>query len=287
MISKVCGFIVAMSIMGLICSVIWLLFTLLMKKNKMKAMVFIIIFFSCIIVFTLMGTASAYTSGELVAQNRTESLNKGIKIDDTTQTITNSEKRDKSITQKSVKKQDKKKVSRKKEEPETETEQKSVIEKKNNNTKKVTSTESENKSTENKTISESDYKSSCTEMWYDDIFFSKKDLDKKLVKLDLFVEEDRFYTIGTIEASSSLYDILKEYDLQRSFFYCGVNRSNEKKEYAGAGQLSLYIPNSYTDTIKTGDHLIVYGQIIEYSTNTWDGYNKCSVVPKYITNNGQ
>lgn len=287
MISKVCAFIVAMSIMGLICSVIWLLFTLLMKKRKMKAMVSIILFFSCIIVFTLIGATSAYISGELVVQNRNKSSSKGIKTDDTTQTITNSEKRDKNITQKSVEKQDQKAITRKKVEATTETEQKLVTEKKNNDVKNVTSTEFENKSTENKTISESDYKSSCTEMWYDDIFFSEKDLDKKLVKLDLFVEEDRFYTIGTIEASSSLYDMLKEYDLQRSFFYCGVNRSNEKKEYAGAGQLSLYIPNSYTDTIKTGDHLIVYGQIIEYSTNTWDGYNKCSVVPKYITNNGQ
>lgn len=39
--------------------------------------------------------------------------------------------------------------------------------------------------------------------------------------------------------------------------------------------------------IVAGDHLIVYGQIVDYSRNTLDGYNECYFIPRFIENNGQ
>lgn len=120
-------------------------------------------------------------------------------------------------------------------------------------------------------------------MWHDDIFFSKQDLDGSYVKLDLFVEESRFYKSDVLMSNTQLADFLHNNGLSRSFFFCGVNREGQIAGYAG-GQMNLYIQteNTYGE-IKTGDHLIVYGKIAGYSTNTWDGYNSCGIIPKYIS----
>lgn len=136
-------------------------------------------------------------------------------------------------------------------------------------------------------LSEEEYKDLCTELWYDDIFFSEENLDGKLVKLDLFVEEERFFKAESLYNSMAV-DFINEFDLQRNFYYCGVQRENENS-YVG-GQISMYFPRDCgysTSDMTEGDHLIVYGEIISYSRLTYDGYNSCSIIPRYIENNGQ
>lgn len=136
-------------------------------------------------------------------------------------------------------------------------------------------------------LSESDYKSQCQELWHDDIFFSDNDLEGQLVKLDLFVEEGRFFESDAMY-NVTTSDFIKEYDLQRSFYFCGVPR---KDDYSYMGRhISLYFTNKYgfsSSDMKEGDHLIVYGEIIDYSTMTSDGYNSCGIIPRFIENNGQ
>jgi len=126
-------------------------------------------------------------------------------------------------------------------------------------------------------LSESDYKSKCNELWHDDIFFSKTDLDGQYVKLDLFAEEPRYF--NSVQDSDTT-DFIKKYDIKRDFTLCGINRK-DANSYVN-GQITLYMPKSIDITIKTGGHYIVYGQIVEYSRTSSNGYNKCSLLPKYI-----
>lgn len=136
-------------------------------------------------------------------------------------------------------------------------------------------------------LSEEEYRKKCKELWHDDIFFGHGIDNGDLVKLDLFVEEERFFKIEALYGLP-ITELIDNYDLQRTFFYCGVQRK-EEFSYIG-GQINLFFSNLYdysSSDIKEGDHLIIYGEIVEFSINTSDGYNYCSVIPRYIENNGQ
>lgn len=136
-------------------------------------------------------------------------------------------------------------------------------------------------------LSEEEFKAQCTELWHDDVFFSDSLSVGDYVKLDLFLEEERYFNADSIY-NNIASDFINEHNLQRSFYYCGVRREDEMS-YMG-GQLSLYFPEDcgYSASDMTvGDHLIFYGEVIEFSTNTVDGYNYCGIIPRYIENNGQ
>lgn len=138
------------------------------------------------------------------------------------------------------------------------------------------------------TISDEEFMSQCSEKWHDDIFFSKDDLEGQYVKLDLFIEENYFFTIDDMTSNYSVRELVDKYGVQRDFFKCGVNRPDNSGYMSG--QISLYFPEQSgisADSFSVGDHVTVYGKIIEYSTNTWDGYNGCWVIPKRVLNNGQ
>lgn len=136
-------------------------------------------------------------------------------------------------------------------------------------------------------LSEDEFKLQCKEYWHDDIFFSDTLSEGDYIKLNLFVEEARFFESDAAYVWPSS-DLIKKYDLQKDFFYCGVQRKDEFS-YVG-GQINLFFSSQYECSsagIDTGDHLVVYGEIIEFSTTSVDGYNYCSVIPRYIENNGQ
>lgn len=142
-------------------------------------------------------------------------------------------------------------------------------------------------STNAEELSDEEFQMQCTELWHDDIFFSNNISKGNYVKLDLFVEEARFFDLDAVYVWPSS-DLITTYDLRRDFFYCGVQREDEYS-YVG-GQINLLFSNQYecsSSDINVGDHLIVYGEVIEFSTITTDGYNYCSVIPRYIENNGQ
>lgn len=128
-------------------------------------------------------------------------------------------------------------------------------------------------------LNEKDYKAMCKELWHDDIFFSSKNIKEQYVKLDLFAEEARYFNTTAL-SDKTTSDFIKKYDIKRDFMLCGINRK-DANSYVG-GQITVYLPNSLDITLKTGGHYIAYGQIVEYSTTTFNGYNKCSFLPKYI-----
>ena len=129
-------------------------------------------------------------------------------------------------------------------------------------------------------LSEQQYKEYCEELWHDDVFFSKDNLKGRHVRLEVYIEESmRFETFP----DQTVIDFINEYNLQRDLFACGVSRG-EPNSYVG-GQISIYFSDDYgykQSYYETGQELIIYGEIVDYSRNTWDGYNICGVIPRYI-----
>lgn len=132
-------------------------------------------------------------------------------------------------------------------------------------------------------LSEDEYKALCEELWYDDIFFSKESLNGKYVKLYLFIEEEKLITADDMIYDSLVSTFVHDHDLERTYYECGVLRQNTNS-YVG-GQIELFIPkdsNCLPDDFGVEKKIVLYGEIINYSTVTWDGYNECGVIPRYI-----
>lgn len=132
-------------------------------------------------------------------------------------------------------------------------------------------------------VNDIDYKSKCEELWYDDIFFSKESLKGKYVKLYLFVEEENAFSIEDSMYDSTVSAFIQGNDLQRTFYKCGVLHEGTNS-YVG-GQIDLFIPSD-SDCLPDGfgveKKIVLYGEIVNYSTSTWNGYNECGVIPRYI-----
>ena len=130
---------------------------------------------------------------------------------------------------------------------------------------------------------EEEYKLLCNEYYYDDVFFSD-DINKgKFIKVHLMVSENYYFDADALYSTSFL-GLMKEWSLYRDFKKCSVLRENEDS-YAGKGKIDLYFSDKYEynpEDYDLGSKIIVYGEIISFSNNTWDGYNSVIVVPKYI-----
>lgn len=132
-------------------------------------------------------------------------------------------------------------------------------------------------------LTEEAYKSLCDEVYYDDVFFGEGDLEGKYVKIHLFLAEKYYFTADDMHSEVfRLYD--DKYNMRRDFFKASVLREGENS-YVGVGKVNLWFsddieidPNSY----KTGEHIIVYAEVISWSNNTTSGYNSVTIIPKYI-----
>jgi len=134
--------------------------------------------------------------------------------------------------------------------------------------------------TSSDTLSDEEYMAQCEQLWHDNIFFSSDSLEGKLVKLDLFVEEEMIFE----EADYLNSDTLSEYQIKRNYYNCGVKREGSDS-YMSPGKLRLCFSDKYSysaSDINVGDNIVVYGEVIDYSTISWDGYNFCVVVPRFI-----
>lgn len=136
--------------------------------------------------------------------------------------------------------------------------------------------------TEEVILTEEEYKELCEELWYNDIFFSEENLKGKNIKIFVYVEEQKFFKTESIY-DNTVSDFINEYSLKRDLLACGVRRKDEDS-YVG-GQINLYFSDDFDiDPMEcsTGEYYIVYGEIVDYSRNTWDGYNICGVIPHYM-----
>lgn len=293
-LNSLCAIIVGLALfLGLPISIIWLIIRLF-KKKSIKPL--IISACSCIgvtIIFSILGSAiwsrtddyqeylvDKQAEQESMEQAKSESVEQSAReLAEKEQIKNENVEEEKSATQKSESEPSEKPIDKS-------TQERDIQESAVDTHETTPEREIEAVAPENQNVlTEEEYKAQCEELWHDDIFFSEDNLEGKFVKLDLFVEEERFYDAETVMYNSMVSDFLKQYDVKRTFYFCGVNRKGEIASYMG-GQVSLYIPNDFDMELTVGDHLIFYGEIIEYSTMSWDGYNSCYLLPKFIVNNG-
>ena len=140
----------------------------------------------------------------------------------------------------------------------------------------------ENEDVPQKEYTEEEYKSMCKEMFYDEVFFGKEDLEGSYVKLNLFLSEKYRFT-SSDKLSSTLQEYDKKYNLKTNFYKCCVLREGTDS-YVGR-QINMWFSDNFgldPDEYKTGQKIIVYAQVISWSNNTWDGYNSVTIIPKYI-----
>lgn len=134
-------------------------------------------------------------------------------------------------------------------------------------------------------MTEDEYKGACDMLWYDEVFFSKENLEGDHVKLDVFVEEGKFFKAEAMSAYP-ISDMIKDYNIKRDFYLCGVQRQDEDS-YVGE-QIYVFFSDDYgysASDFTTGNHLIIYGEIIHYAGYKWEGYNECYILPRYIEYN--
>lgn len=150
------------------------------------------------------------------------------------------------------------------------------IKKRLNKTKKF-------KKVSNSSLSPKRYKKKCKQLYYNNVFFGKKDLEGKLVKLKVFVKRTKYLTNEGVMTNQDFY---KKWKLKRDCYEVSVKRKGSKS-YVGAGSVNLYFSNKKqykvdTSGISVGSKFTVYGEVVGWSNNTWNGYNDISVVARYI-----
>lgn len=137
----------------------------------------------------------------------------------------------------------------------------------------------------NTELTEDEYKAQCKELYYDDVFFEDDLLSINYVKLHLMISESYYFKMDTIY-NSSFSELMDKWSLYRDFYKCSVLRQNENS-YAGVGKIDLYFSSNYElnpDNYDLGNKVIVYGEVISFSKDYWDGYNNVIIIPKYIEN---
>lgn len=130
---------------------------------------------------------------------------------------------------------------------------------------------------------EEEYKAACQEMFFEDLTYSTESLKGKYVKVRMYIQENG------VMSPDMLYDaawmeLIQQYHLDRSYCLCGVY-SKETDTYGSGGQMGLFFPLDfgYTGTdFLPGEYITVYGKIIAYNVDYWDGHNSAYFVPRYI-----
>lgn len=123
----------------------------------------------------------------------------------------------------------------------------------------------------------------CAEFYYDDVFFGDNLSKGDYVKLHIMVSENGYFTADAIY-SDSFNSLMDEWDLYRDFKRCSVLRENEDS-YFGVGKVDLYFSNNFElnpSSYDLGDKIIVYGEVISFYKDEWDGYNDVVIVPVFI-----
>lgn len=113
---------------------------------------------------------------------------------------------------------------------------------------------------------------------HDKLFFSNKDLMGKKIKVKVFVSESMIFDGDTIYNNEET-KFIKKNKIGRSFYHVKVKRKGANS-YVSPANLNVYFPKKGKpkwNNMKKGKKYTIYGKVIEYSNNTWDGYNVVGV----------
>ncbi len=131
--------------------------------------------------------------------------------------------------------------------------------------------------------SEEEYKARCEEMYYDEVFFSNDIYVGKYVKLHLFLSEKYFFTSDDLLYNDTAKSLYNDNNLYRDFYKCCVLREGTNS-YVGQ-QVDVFFSQDFEwnpSDYESGQKVVMYGQIIDYATDTWSGYNSVYFIPRYI-----
>lgn len=135
-------------------------------------------------------------------------------------------------------------------------------------------------------VSEQDFKARCKEMSYEDITFSENNLEGEYVKVKLYVEysgsiDPKKYYNATVE------ELIKKYHLDGTVSMVGIYSQDTNSYGSGSDVGVLYSSDTgYTGAdFPVGTYITLYGKIINYAVNKWDGHNSAYFMPKYIDKN--
>lgn len=135
-------------------------------------------------------------------------------------------------------------------------------------------------------LSEQDFKSRCKEMWYEDIVFSDSNLEGEYVKVKLYIEDS-----GVINSKkyydAQVMELIQKYNLDKTISMVGIY-SKDTDSYGSSKDLGiLYSLNTgYSGSdFAPGTYITLYGKIINYAVNKWDGHNSAYFMPEYIERN--
>lgn len=274
-ISKTTGYLTIVCMFAMIVFTIWVITRVIKKKNWKAPLKLMGYNFILIIIFTIVGS---------YAYSKTDNYKDFL--------IQQEDEKQKKAEQKKAEqeKEDRKEEIKKEEEWKKESEEEGIntiieIEEKETiqklETEKTTNGSEESASEKGiSEMSEEEYKEMCKELWHDDVFFSEENLKGTHVKLEIYVEEWKYFKTYVDQTTQ---DFINEHNLQRNLLACGVSRG-EPNSYVG-GQINVYFSNDYEyqqSDYETGKELIIYGEIVDYSRNTWRGYNVCGIMPIYI-----
>lgn len=269
LLSELCGFLVSITIIiGFPVGIIWMIVSIVKKKNKKMPRNILIGCFVSIIFFTLIGS-TAWSKTDVykksIAENENTDKDKDVNLE-----IETDDKIDKNQN----------KITQENENKNTEVEKDSETQ--------IESEIEEGPEIETKTeLTEEEYKSLCEELYYNDIFFGDKNLEGQYVKLHLFISESYYYEADALYGSSYT-EYYEKYKIQRDFYKCCVMREETKDDtipsYVGS-QITMWFSGNYDlkhSDYKSGQKIIVYAEVVSWSNNTWDGYNSVTIIPKYI-----
>lgn len=151
---------------------------------------------------------------------------------------------------------------------------------KNNNYEKQTEEEKPTETTiDYNSLSEDEYKAQCVEMYNDD-FFKSNPKAGTLIKAHIFTSEKYKYTATSMQGIL-VEDITEKYNLALNYLTCCVMHEETKDDavpsYFGDHIYMMFIDGAELniDTYKTGEKLILYGEVIQNKNGVF-------ILPKYI-----
>lgn len=134
-------------------------------------------------------------------------------------------------------------------------------------------------------LTKKEYKKSCTKLFYDDVFWGDDDLENQDIELEIMLSEKMYFTNDNMY-NNSIKTLVNDYSLNKNFFKACVKRK-DVESYVGSS-ITVLFSDDYKVNINDydiGNKITVYGKVIYWSNNTWDGYNSVYFVPKYIDKN--
>lgn len=132
-------------------------------------------------------------------------------------------------------------------------------------------------------LQEDEYKKLCKEMFLEDLTYSEENLEGEYVKVGICIQENGVMSTEILYDSSWM-ELIKKYKLDKTYCLCSVF-SKETNAYGNTGKMFLLFPTDYGNTssdFSPGEYITIYGKIIAYNVDYWDGHNSAYFIPRYI-----